>query len=215
MTLLRGRVLCNDAALARRPTGRRGRWATRPRRRCSAAGEAGLGRMTLRRRLPRVAEVPFDSDRKRMTTVHADPATARLVICKGRPRPAPQPAPARGRPTPPRCGRGAPGRRAARAGRPRLPGPRPSPPADAPAAAAGLEQGLRLLGLVAMTDPPAPRPRATIAACRRPASTPVLITGDHPATAARSPTGSASSTDAGGAGRRLARRSLAGELIAA
>ena len=36
-----------------------------------AAARAGLEKSTLERALPRVAEVPFDSDRKRMTTVHA------------------------------------------------------------------------------------------------------------------------------------------------
>jgi Ca2+-transporting ATPase len=36
-----------------------------------AAGKAGLWRRELERRYPRVAEVPFDSERKRMTTLHA------------------------------------------------------------------------------------------------------------------------------------------------
>jgi Ca2+-transporting ATPase len=35
-----------------------------------AAGKAGLSRDALRSRFPRIAEVPFESDRKRMTTVH-------------------------------------------------------------------------------------------------------------------------------------------------
>ena len=37
-----------------------------------AAAKAGYGRRSWRRRYPRVAEVPFDSDRKRMTTIHRD-----------------------------------------------------------------------------------------------------------------------------------------------
>ncbi|MGW7311336.1 HAD-IC family P-type ATPase, partial [Streptomyces sp. NPDC054835] len=40
-----------------------------------------------------------------------------------------------------------------------------------------------LLGLVALSDPPKPHAAATLASCRAAGITPVLITGDHPATA--------------------------------
>ena len=56
----------------------------------------------------------------------------------------------------------------AEAVRPRLPG------------AAGMERGLRLLGLTAILDPAA---AATVASCQAAGIIPVLITGDHPATA--------------------------------
>ena len=46
-----------------------------------------------------------------------------------------------------------------------------------------LEHGLRLLGLIAILDPPRPAAAATIASCQAAGITPVLITGDHPATA--------------------------------
>jgi Ca2+-transporting ATPase len=46
------------------------------------------------------------------------------------------------------------------------------------------ETGLDLLGLVAMSDPPKTSAADTLAACRRAGITPVMITGDHPATAA-------------------------------
>jgi magnesium-transporting ATPase (P-type) len=49
--------------------------------------------------------------------------------------------------------------------------------------AAGMERGLRLLGLIAILDPPRPAPAATIASYQAAGITPVLITGDHPATA--------------------------------
>ncbi len=42
----------------------------------------------------------------------------------------------------------------------------------------------RLLGLVAMDDPAKPAARSTIERCVRAGISPVLITGDHPATAA-------------------------------
>ncbi|MFE5587074.1 HAD-IC family P-type ATPase, partial [Kitasatospora sp. NPDC056531] len=52
----------------------------------------------------------------------------------------------------------------------------PDPPEDA-------ETALRLLGLTALADPPKPPAAATLAACRRAGIVPVLVTGDHPATA--------------------------------
>ena len=55
---------------------------------------------------------------------------------------------------------------------------RPGPPP-----AAELERGLRLLGLIGILDPPRPTAAATIASCQAAGITPVLITGDHPATA--------------------------------
>lgn len=45
------------------------------------------------------------------------------------------------------------------------------------------ETGLRLLGLVAIVDPPRSAAAATIAACRRAGIRPIVITGDHPGTA--------------------------------
>jgi Ca2+-transporting ATPase len=54
------------------------------------------------------------------------------------------------------------------------PGP---PPADQ------MERGLQLLGLIAIFDPPRASAAATIASCQAAGITPVLITGDHPATA--------------------------------
>jgi Ca2+-transporting ATPase len=52
-----------------------------------------------------------------------------------------------------------------------------------PAGNEDAESGLRLLGLAAISDPPKDSAAATVAACRRAGITPVLITGDHPATA--------------------------------
>jgi Ca2+-transporting ATPase len=58
----------------------------------------------------------------------------------------------------------------------------PAPPSPVHPDAA--ETGLHLLGLLALNDPPKPSAAATLATCRRAGITPVLITGDHPATAA-------------------------------
>jgi Ca2+-transporting ATPase len=74
--LLRGGVLCNDARLEQ--SGEEGgkrtwRMVGDPTEGALVvtAAKAGMWREDLEARFPRVAEIPFDSDRKRMTTIHA------------------------------------------------------------------------------------------------------------------------------------------------
>ena len=81
-TLMRAVVLCNDAVLdpaTGRVTGDPTEVAL-----LQAAAGSGVVPDVVDAQLPRVDEVPFDSVRKRMTTVHAD-GDARLVVCKGAP----------------------------------------------------------------------------------------------------------------------------------
>jgi len=73
--LLRGALLCNDAKLE--PSGeeagsRTWRMVGDPTEGALvvAAAKAGLWRADIEKSMPRVAEIPFDSDRKRMTTIH-------------------------------------------------------------------------------------------------------------------------------------------------
>ena len=163
----------------------------------AAAGKAGLDVDQLLSELPRVAELPFDSARGRMTTVHRRPGSGwdsdLLVVCKGAPDVLLRPplvrtdplllAAARER----AAGYADDGYRvlavtsAIRTGRP----PTTSGPAGPPDPADphGWEAGLELLGLVAIADPPRPAAAGTVAACRAAGITPVLITGDHVATA--------------------------------
>lgn len=181
--LLTAGALCNDAAL------RPGEGAGEPwtavgdpteAALLAAAARSGLDPGGLGERFPRIAEVPFDSGRKRMATAHRLPDGGVRVICKGAPEVMLTPAIIAG-------DAATLARAAVRAGelaedgfrvlavaeadRPDLPG------------TAGMERGLRLLGLTAILDPPRPAAAATIASCQSAGITPVLITGDHPATA--------------------------------
>jgi Ca2+-transporting ATPase len=149
-----------------------------------AAGKLGLRPDKLTARFPRYAEVPFDSDRRRMTTVHRLPDGGVRIVCKGAPEAllhsgmltdaAGVVADAVDRAD-----------RYAREGLRVLAVAHAYRPASETCAVTGtaLERGLRLVGLIAMGDPPRASAAATIATCRAAGITPILITGDHPATA--------------------------------
>jgi P-type Ca2+ transporter type 2C len=181
--LLTAGALCNDAAL-RPPEGADEAWTAigdpTEAALLAAAAKAGLGTGELHDRYPRVAELPFDSDRKRMTTAHRLPDGRVRVICKGAPEVmlAPRFIASDQATLSRAAGRAA---ELAREGFRVLAvaaADRPGAPADP-----DLERGLRLLGLTAILDPPRPAAAATIASCQAAGIIPVLITGDHPATA--------------------------------
>jgi P-type Ca2+ transporter type 2C len=144
-----------------------------------AAAGAGIEREALERAYPRVGEVPFDSHRKMMTTVHR--AEAGFVVCtKGAPEAVE------------RIRRSGEEREAAAFG------VRARELADAgyrvlavgtarldnlPADIGDAEKEIHVIGLIAIADPPKERARGTIEECKRAGIVPVLITGDHAATA--------------------------------
>jgi P-type Ca2+ transporter type 2C len=180
----------------------------------AVAQRYGLGKRDLEAALPRVLELPFDSERKRMTTVHALPARAedvpsslheafedvdaqvglpgRLAFTKG----AVDGLLARcdsvsvdGEVVPlddelrERAQRAA---DALAADGVRVLGVamRRWPSADAMPGAEALESGLTFAGLEGMIDPARPEVRDAIATCRSAGVRAVMITGDHPLTAA-------------------------------
>ncbi|MFI2297903.1 cation-translocating P-type ATPase [Actinacidiphila glaucinigra] len=187
--LLRAAVLCNDAGL-QPPSGTDGDTAWHalgdPTEAALlvAGARLGLDGAALARELPRVDEVPFDSGRKRMTTVHRGPYGGRLVVSKGAPEvmlraevlddgPAVLTAAVNRAEELARQGY----RVLAVAADDRSPRPSPDTPAD-------WETGrLSLLGLIAILDPPRPTAADTVTACRTAGIVPVMITGDHPLTA--------------------------------
>lgn len=130
-------------------------------------------------RFPRIGEVPFESDRKRMSTFHQLEQGV-LLLCKGAPESIakvladPESAQFLEESTEEWALEGE--RVLAFGGRwlPSLP-----PEKDWP----GLEAKLLYFGKIALIDPPREEIKASIAACLAAGIIPVMITGDHPATA--------------------------------
>ncbi len=183
--LLRAAVLCSDASL-RPPGPGNDDWLAvgdpTEAALLTAGGKLGIDVDALHQTVPREGEAPFDSDRKRMSTANRLPGGRVQIICKGAPESLLIPAILTDHPDLLR--RAADRAEAFAAGGFRVlavaQGERDTVPVDA----AGYEHDLRLLGLVAILDPPRASAAATIAACRDAGISPVLITGDHPATAA-------------------------------
>jgi Ca2+-transporting ATPase len=145
-----------------------------------AARDGGCEKQTLERDLPRIAEVPFDSERKSMTTVHRDPRGGLVSFTKGAAEVILD-----------RSGALATGEAIRQAAeRMGLDGLRvlafamrrwPAPPDGG--APDDLERDLTFLGLVGIMDPPRDEARDAVEGCKRAGIVPVMITGDHPMTA--------------------------------
>lgn len=184
--LLVAAVLCNDARLGP-PSGPRESWTAlgdpTEAALLAAGAKAGLDQGALGRAYERVDEVPFDSERRRMTTVHRAVADGAARVClKGAPEAVLVPGFLEEPPELLDEAREAAARLAAEGYRVLAIAEKTCerPPASHEEA----ESGLALLGLVAMNDPPKDSAADTLAACRRAGITAVMITGDHPATAA-------------------------------
>lgn len=162
-----------------------------------AAEQAGFAKRELSQSLPLSAAIPFDSDRKRMSTLHQT-GNGVVVYVKGAPE---QVIPA--------CQRlyGSAQQSAIDAGAllaeaeslagdgyrvlafarrtlDALPAASAAAaPAAAASAAADVEQQLEFLGLVALIDPPREEVPQAVQACLDAGIKPMMITGDHPGTA--------------------------------
>jgi Ca2+-transporting ATPase len=149
-----------------------------------AAAKAGLQKQVLDLENPRVYEIPFTSESKRMTTLHQTPADV-TAYAKGAPEvildgcdfvlteDGALPLDTAGRE-----------QILARAQEMaaeelRVLGIASKPDAMPETA----ERGMTFLGLAGMIDPPRPEARAAIEVCVGAGIRPVMITGDHPATA--------------------------------
>ncbi len=180
--LLRAAVLCNDATLVA-PASPDGAWTIlgdpTEGALLSLAAKRGLDIDGLRAAHGRLEELAFESGRRRMATLHADGDRV-LVTVKGAPEaivpllaPGQDDAVAAMLEEADRLAAG--GFRVLALAEAEL--------ASVPVPLERAERDLRFLGLVGMADPPREAAAAAIAACRAAGITPVMITGDHPATA--------------------------------
>ncbi len=210
--LLIGAALCNDASLVPDEKSTIGADVTAavgdPTETALvvAAARMGLSKDHLERIAPRVAEIPFDSERKRMTTVHSvaglaeAPEALQSALASG---PGPYLAFTKGavdglleastavwsegveplteswrqRILAANAQLAGDGMRVLGVAFRRL---------DAPAteqAGRSIERDLVFVGLIGMIDPPRAEVRSAVATCRTAGIRPIMITGDHPLTA--------------------------------
>jgi P-type Ca2+ transporter type 2C len=176
--LARAGALCNDASLDAADGSWRIIGDPTEGALLSLAHKAGIDPVREAHRYPRRGEVPFDSRRKRMTTVHDTPA-GRVAYVKG------APSLVVARTTLADDGRAralAAADELARDGLRVLALARRIVPPGEPVSEA-LEAQLELLGLVAMQDPPRPEVAAAVRDCRAAGIRVVMVTGDHGITA--------------------------------
>jgi P-type Ca2+ transporter type 2C len=184
---LRAAVLASDAQLVRSETDRQWQIRGDPTEGALvvAAAKAGLHRPELITQFPRLNEIPFTSERKRMTTLHQTTDGTTVACTKGAPEIILT-----------RCTRqlGPSGETALDtasrdtllAVAQELAGAALRVLAVASKADATLEnaeQELTFLGLIGMIDPPRPEAKAAVRTCLQAGIKPLMITGDHPLTA--------------------------------
>ena len=155
------------------------------------AHREGLPKEELDAAYPRLGEAPFDSVRKRMATCHSKPSGGSLIAVKGAPEAvlaccthilgADGPRPLT--PGERRAIQSENSRLAARALRVLAVAQREDPAPPKSFSPELLEKNLTFVGLIGMMDPPRPEVRKAVDRCIQSGIRPVMITGDHKATA--------------------------------
>ncbi|NBV85852.1 MAG: cation-translocating P-type ATPase [Verrucomicrobia bacterium] len=193
--ILRAAALCNDARLgmpqgAKKPAVDSVCWTGDPTETAlvEAAAAAGLGKTELDRQYPRVDEITFDSQRKRMTTVHQTDC-GWVAYTKGAPE-AVLPLcrnlwnseePGSGKAL--RAGAILHSAQAMAADGLRVLAFARRTFLKMPSQSGDFVRELSFLGLIGLWDPPRKEAIDAVKACRTAGIVPLMITGDHPATA--------------------------------
>ena len=182
-------VLCNDARVNTENRERKMVGDPTETALVAAGLDLGLVKEELEQRSPRVAEVPFDSDRKLMSTVHEDGDAYILctkgavdelltrcdrILTRGSVRPLTDDD--RERILSANTDMAADALRVLGGAYREMVGPPGSPDT-------AIETGLIFAGMLGMIDPPRPEAREAVRLCRRAGIKPVMITGDHKITA--------------------------------
>jgi Ca2+-transporting ATPase len=189
--LLRAAALCNDTHFVGENGTRRVKGDPTEAALLVVADKAGIKAADLSQTSPRVAEIPFESERKRMTTVHADRDGGVIAFVKGAPdllvdRCVAWETGGRVEPLTPEIGARileANDRMASDALRVLGIAYRRFDAVPAPMNPDTVEADLTFLGLVGMIDPPRDEARDAIRSCRDAGIRTVMITGDHKLTA--------------------------------
>ena len=186
LDLLRGMVLASDARVL---LDQDGRWRVEgdPTEGALivAAEKAGFDQADLNRQFPRLHEIAFTSERRRMTTLHDAGSDTLVAYSKGavevmlpdcvawmrEGRTEPLHADARALILRVERDMASSGLRVLAIAR------------KQPAMVADAERGMTLLGVIGIMDPPRAEARAAVQTCWDAGITPVMITGDHPLTA--------------------------------
>jgi Ca2+-transporting ATPase len=154
----------------------------------AAARDAGMDKAEAERVYPRVAEIPFSTDRTCMTTLHRDPTGGYVSFTKGAveavlERSSHMLASSGARDLERDVLARITERMAAEGLRVLAVGMRRWAEMPAPVQPEVVETALTLVGLVGMIDPPREEVPDAVRACKAAGIVPVMITGDHPITA--------------------------------
>lgn len=187
--LLRFALLCTDAEIQTDDDGNRRELGDPTEVALVAAGEAAkLYKATEESQTPRVSEVPFDSERKLMTTVHRLPDNTHRVITKGAPDALVKLCTLyKGKPMTDEerqmilSANEQMAQKALRVLAVATQVVTTELPKEATPAV--YEHDLEFVGLLGMIDPPRPEVKDAVDVCRIAGIRPVMITGDHPLTA--------------------------------
>ena len=181
-------VLCNDSRLREEDAAWIAEGDPMEAALLTFASKAGHDPDRLRKDLPRTDEIPFDAQHRYMATLHHSHAGEAFVCVKGAPERIlgmcdRQTADGGARPLDPAHWSGVVEEFAAGGQRVLALATKPMPRGARDLSFSEVEQGLELVGLLGLIDPPREEAIAAIAECRAAGIAVKMITGDHAATA--------------------------------